>query len=193
MVLRVVVASARVNCLVCDARLTSSSVPATCLVSPPVAGESRRWRSWCWPALGVGITGRYAIARGACDDRNNEPDGDRARAERAAGHRGCRGAGRADLPVVETFQAAGIVSRNLEPHYVGRVGLWKNQPGDVVVGRADVLVTIGYDPVEYDPRLWNTDLTRTIVHIDTVPALIDNHYRPATELRGDVAATVRPG
>jgi acetolactate synthase I/II/III large subunit len=96
-----------------------------------------------------------------------------------------------DLPIVETFQAAGVVSRQLESHYVGRVGLWKNQPGDVVLDGADVLVTIGYDPVEYDPRLWNADPARAIVHIDTVPALIDNHYRPAMELRGDVAATVR--
>jgi acetolactate synthase I/II/III large subunit len=96
-----------------------------------------------------------------------------------------------DLPVVETFQAAGVLSRELESHYVGRIGLFKNQPGDVVVSHADVLVTIGYDPVEYDPRLWNADPSRTIVHIDTVPALIDNHYRPAMELRGDVAATVR--
>ncbi len=96
-----------------------------------------------------------------------------------------------DLPIVETFQAAGVVSRELDPHYAGRVGLWKNQPGDVVLDHADVLVTIGYDPVEYDPRLWNADVARPIVHIDAVPALIDNHYRPALELRGDVAATVQ--
>jgi len=96
-----------------------------------------------------------------------------------------------DLPIVETFQAAGVVSRELDSHYAGRVGLWKNQPGDVVVDRADALVTIGYDPVEYDPRLWNADVARAIVHIDTVPALIDNHYRPALELRGNVAATVQ--
>jgi acetolactate synthase I/II/III large subunit len=95
------------------------------------------------------------------------------------------------LPVVETFQGAGVVSRELESCYVGRVGLFKNQPGDVVVGHADVLVTIGYDPVEYDPRLWNADPARPVLHIDSLPAQVDNHYQPALELRGDVAATVR--
>ena len=60
-----------------------------------------------------------------------------------------------------------------------------------MVGQADVLVTIGYDPVEYDPRLWNADPARTVIHIDSLPAQIDNHYQPAMELRGDVAATVR--
>ncbi|MBE1605786.1 thiamine pyrophosphate-dependent acetolactate synthase large subunit-like protein [Actinopolymorpha pittospori] len=95
-----------------------------------------------------------------------------------------------DLPVVETFQAAGVVSRDLEARYVGRVGLFRNQPGDVIVGRADVVIAVGYDAVEYDPGLWNADVARTILHIDSVPADIDNHYQPALELRGDVAATL---
>jgi acetolactate synthase-1/2/3 large subunit len=96
----------------------------------------------------------------------------------------------ADLPVVETFQAAGVVSRELEDRFVGRVGLFRNQPGDIVIGHADVLVTIGYDPVEYDPGLWNSDPARTLIHIDEMPADIDNHYQPTLEMRGDIAATL---
>jgi acetolactate synthase I/II/III large subunit len=95
-----------------------------------------------------------------------------------------------DLPVVETFQAAGVVSRELEDHFVGRVGLFRNQPGDILISHADVLVTVGFDPVEYDPRLWNSDPARTLIHIDEVPADIDNHYQPTLELRGDLAATL---
>ncbi|MET8406344.1 thiamine pyrophosphate-dependent enzyme [Streptomyces sp900116325] len=64
------------------------------------------------------------------------------------------------------------------------------QPGDIVLAQADVLVTIGYDAVEYDPGLWNTDSARPIVHIDALPANIDNHYQPTIELRGNVAATI---
>lgn len=95
-----------------------------------------------------------------------------------------------DLPVVETFQGAGVISRELERHYLGRVGLFRNQPGDIVLARADVVIAVGYDPVEYDAQLWNTDPTRAVVHIDAVPASIDNHYQPAIELHGDVAATL---
>jgi acetolactate synthase I/II/III large subunit len=95
-----------------------------------------------------------------------------------------------DLPVVETFQAAGVVSRELEDHFVGRVGLFRNQPGDILISHADVLVTVGFDPVEYDPRLWNSYPTRTLIHIDEIPADIDNHYQPTLELRGDIAATL---
>jgi acetolactate synthase-1/2/3 large subunit len=94
------------------------------------------------------------------------------------------------LPVVETFQAAGMVSHALEDHYLGRVGLFRNQPGDVVVANADVLVTVGYDAVEYDPVLWNADVDRTVVHIDTIPADVDNNYQPILELRGSVSATL---
>jgi len=95
-----------------------------------------------------------------------------------------------DLPVVQTFQAAGVVSRELEDHFVGRIGLFRNQPGDVLISHADVLVTVGFDPVEYDPRLWNSDPLRTVVHLDELPADIDNHYQPTIELRGDIAATL---
>ncbi|GAA3938504.1 acetolactate synthase AlsS [Actinoplanes auranticolor] len=94
------------------------------------------------------------------------------------------------LPVVETFQAAGLVSAELDDRYVGRVGLFRNQPGDILVARADVLVTVGYDAVEYDPVLWNTDPDRTVIHIDSIVADIDNHYMPELELRGSVADTV---
>ena len=94
------------------------------------------------------------------------------------------------LPVVETFQAAGVVSRGLEDNFLGRVGLFRNQPGDVILDHADVLIAIGYDAVEYDPVQWNNDVDRTVVHIDSIPADIDNHYQPTLELLGNVAATL---
>ena len=38
--------------------------------------------------------------------------------------------------------------------------------------------------------LWNTNPSRTVIHIDETPADIDNHYQPTVELRGDIAATL---
>ena len=95
-----------------------------------------------------------------------------------------------ELPVVETFQAAGLVSRELEDHYLGRVGLFKNQPADLALTESDLIVAVGYDAVEYDPVIWNAEVDRPVVHIDTVPAAYDRHYRPALELRGGIAATI---
>ena len=94
------------------------------------------------------------------------------------------------LPVVGTFQGAGAVSRELLPLFFGRVGLFRNQPGDKVLGRADVVLTIGYDPVEYDPSFWNVGKARIIIHLDNYPCDIDNHYQPELELRGALADTV---
>ncbi len=100
---------------------------------------------------------------------------------------------RTGLPVVETFQAAGVVPRGeLEERFLGRVGLFRNQPGDEALGQADLVLAVGYDHVEYDPGLWNPGpgAGPEIVHLDDCPAEIDNRYRPSVELRGDVAATV---
>src|SRR6201994_922787 len=59
------------------------------------------------------------------------------------------------LPVVGTFQAAGTVSADLFKSFAGRIGQLDNTPGDELLAKADVIVTVGYDPVEYDPSLWN--------------------------------------
>ena len=94
------------------------------------------------------------------------------------------------LPVVCTFQGAGVVPRELFDCFGGRVGLFHNQPADRLLDAADVVVTVGYNPVEYEPGLWNRGRARSIVHIDAVPADIDRDYRPQVELTGDVAATL---
>ena len=96
----------------------------------------------------------------------------------------------APLPVVTTFQATGIVGHELLPLYAGRVGLFHNQPADRLLDAADLVVTIGYDPIEYDQAAWNKGRNRDIVHIDAVPCDIDAAYKPAIEIIGDIADTV---
>jgi acetolactate synthase I/II/III large subunit len=95
------------------------------------------------------------------------------------------------LPVVGTFQAAGAVSANLFSNFGGRIGQINNQPADEILAAGDLVITIGYDPVEYWPSIWNKGNKRPIVHLDALPADIDNSYNPAVELIGDIAATVR--
>jgi acetolactate synthase I/II/III large subunit len=98
---------------------------------------------------------------------------------------------RGRLPVVGTFQAAGAVSRNLfDDFFAGRIGIAQNQPADEILKAADLVVTVGYDPVEYEPEVWNKGFNRPIIHIDVLPADIDKTYTPTVELVGDIAATV---
>jgi acetolactate synthase I/II/III large subunit len=95
------------------------------------------------------------------------------------------------LPVVGTFQAAGAVSAKLFSNFGGRVGQINNQPADEILAGGDLVISIGYDPVEYWPSIWNKSNNRPVVHVDALPADIDNDYCPAIELVGDIAATLR--
>lgn len=91
------------------------------------------------------------------------------------------------LPVISTFEAAGVVPRDLVDRFVGRVGYVRNQPGDLVLQRADVILTIGYDRVEYDPTEWHGSSPSRVIHVDENQAGLDRAYRPAIELLGDIA------
>lgn len=94
------------------------------------------------------------------------------------------------LPVVGTFQAAGAVGAQLFDNFGGRVGQLANQPADRLLDTADLVITIGYDPVEYWPAEWNAGKDREIIHIDVLPADLDNSYQPDVELTGDIAQTL---
>ena len=56
------------------------------------------------------------------------------------------------------------------------------------MGRADLVVCVGYDMIEWPPSAWNPDGRQRIVCIDTVPPEIDAHYVPEVELIGDLGA-----
>jgi len=92
------------------------------------------------------------------------------------------------VPVVGTFQAAGTVSADLFKKFAGRIGQLDNTPGDELLATADVIITVGYDPVEYDPSIWNHGRSACLIHIDSTRADIDNFYSPAVEVLGDIAA-----
>ena len=95
------------------------------------------------------------------------------------------------LPVVETYQAAGVVSRDLEQQsYFGRIGLFRNQVGDQLLQQSDLVIAVGYDPIEYEPRNWNKEGNLRIVNLDTLPAQIDKHYTPIMQLVGNITTSL---
>ncbi|WP_312063132.1 acetolactate synthase AlsS [Pantoea septica] len=94
------------------------------------------------------------------------------------------------IPVTSTYQAAGAVRQEHFSRFAGRIGLFNNQAGDRLLQQADLIITIGYSPVEYEPAMWNSGKAM-LVHIDVLPAEADNLYLPDAELVGDIAQTVR--
>ena len=95
------------------------------------------------------------------------------------------------LPTIETFQAAGAVPKELVHLFYGRVGLFRNQVGDKLLTKSDLVLTVGYDPVEYDANAWNPDGKRKIVHIDYTASDYGTYYHPISELLGSVVENVK--
>jgi acetolactate synthase-1/2/3 large subunit len=66
------------------------------------------------------------------------------------------------------------------------VGLASDDPDRIGFTSADVVVAVGYDPVEYAPARWNPAGRRRIVHVDFTAAEVDARYQPAVEVVADV-------
>jgi acetolactate synthase I/II/III large subunit len=94
------------------------------------------------------------------------------------------------VPVAATFMGKGAMDDRSHLSLMA-VGL---QARDHVMSgfdRADLVVCVGYDLVEYAPARWNPDGRKRIVHIDTQPAEVDAQYRPEVELIGDIDGSLR--
>ncbi|ROW08195.1 hypothetical protein VPNG_06959 [Cytospora leucostoma] len=96
------------------------------------------------------------------------------------------------IPVVETFQAAGAISQELVHLFYGRVGLFRNQPGDKILAQADLVIAVGYDQAEYESVQWNKPgHIRPVIHVDTNLAIQNVTYCPEVELIGSPAANFK--
>ena len=95
---------------------------------------------------------------------------------------------RSGLPYCATFQGPGALVA--PEQFAGRVGLFRNQPGDQLLNAADCVITVGFDAIEFDPSLWNSGSARPLVAIDVLPPHQDQAFLPAAELIGDLGATL---
>lgn len=93
------------------------------------------------------------------------------------------------IGVVSTFMAKGSVDMDAD-YCLYTIGLQAKDVVACAVDAADVVITLGYDMVEYHPSLWNPNGTKTIIHADFLPAEIDENYHPETEVVGDLAHTL---
>ena len=93
------------------------------------------------------------------------------------------------VPVAATFMGKGAIDDRSHLSLMA-VGL---QARDHVLSgfdRADLVICVGYDLVEYAPSSWDPDGSKRVLHIDTQPAEIDAAYRPEVELIGDIDGTL---
>jgi acetolactate synthase-1/2/3 large subunit len=91
-----------------------------------------------------------------------------------------------NIPVANTFMGKGVIP------YTHPLSLWTfglQQRDYITCGleRADLVIAVGYDLVEYSPKRWNPEGKLPIVHINLTQAEIDSSYIPRAEVIGDIS------
>jgi acetolactate synthase I/II/III large subunit len=99
-------------------------------------------------------------------------------------------AGRLNIPLANTFMAKGVIPFG-HPCALGSAGLQANDYVSCGFSRADVIICVGYDLVEYHPYLWHPTRDRIIIHIDRSPAEVDAYYPVSVAVTGDLRHTLQ--
>jgi len=90
---------------------------------------------------------------------------------------------------VNTFMAKGVISDKWERH-LRTIGIKNADHALIAMKEADLVIAIGYDLVEYNPKFWNGDFSKNIIHIDFTPAEVDTYYCPSVEIAADIESTI---
>jgi len=96
---------------------------------------------------------------------------------------------RLNLPVATTFLGKGVFPDS-HPNALGTIGFMVKDYVNFGFDRADVVVAVGYDLVEYSPVRWNPLADKQIVHVHRTVAEVDAHYTLAVGLQGSIGETL---
>lgn len=95
-----------------------------------------------------------------------------------------------NIPMVSTFMAKGIIPFENQNNLFS-VGGEPYPPGMRPLHASDLIIAVGFDLVEYDPVTWNSDRSRSIVNIHSLPAESDEHFPVAVDLVGSIERTLQ--
>lgn len=118
----------------------------------------------------VGIVGNGVIRQSAMDEFRN-----------LIGH--------LQIPVIHSFMAKGILAKNHPLNYF-TFGFMNQDETLPLIDESDLLIVVGFDANERAPKDWNKK-ARPILHINPLPAEIDDYYPLKGELVGDLKATLK--
>lgn len=94
-----------------------------------------------------------------------------------------------NMPVATTFLGKGAFPDN-HPNALGTIGFMVKDYANFGFDRADVVIAVGYDLVEYSPSRWNPLADKEIVHVHRTVAEVDAHYTLAVGLQGSIGETL---
>ena len=93
---------------------------------------------------------------------------------------------RMNIPVVNSFMGKGVIPYT-HPLALWTVGLQQRDFVNCAFDKADLIIAVGYDLIEYSPKKWNPAGKIPIIHIGAAPAEIDSSYIPLVEVVGDIS------
>lgn len=94
-----------------------------------------------------------------------------------------------NIPVTTTFLAKGAFPED-HTNGLGTLGFMRRDYVNFGLDKADVVITVGYDLVEYSPARWNPDADKTIVHIHRTAAEVDAQYGLEVGIQGSITETL---
>jgi acetolactate synthase-1/2/3 large subunit len=97
---------------------------------------------------------------------------------------------RTGIYLVHTQMGKGVVPDD-SPYSLFATGIHARDYVNCGIDGADLIITVGYDIVEYPPYLWNEQLNKKIVNIDFVESVPDKYFNPEVEVTGDIASSIR--
>jgi acetolactate synthase-1/2/3 large subunit len=87
---------------------------------------------------------------------------------------------------VSTQMGKGVLSDD-DPRSLFSLGIHKRDYVHAAIDTADLMITAGYNIVEYPPSVWNVRKDKKVLHLDFVPAEPDEFYDPDVEVVGDIS------
>ncbi|NJN24187.1 MAG: acetolactate synthase large subunit [Acaryochloridaceae cyanobacterium RL_2_7] len=95
-----------------------------------------------------------------------------------------------NLPVANTFMGKGGIPFS-DPRSLWTVGLQQRDYISCGFDRADLVIAVGYDLIEYSPKSWNPEARIPVIHVGVNPAEIDSSYIPMAEVVGDISDSLQ--
>lgn len=94
-----------------------------------------------------------------------------------------------NIPVITTMMAKGAISCE-SPLQIGTIGIPERDYANIAMEKADLVIAVGYDIVEFAPGKWNADAGHRIIHIDARPPHINKLYQTDVEVVGDISVSL---
>lgn len=97
---------------------------------------------------------------------------------------------RTGIYVVHTQMGKGVVPDDC-PYSLFATGIHARDYVNCGIDGADLIITVGYDIVEYPPYLWNEHVDKKIINVDFVESVPDRYFNPEVEVIGDISFSIR--